>query len=82
MRSLKLLAFCILLAAAANSFLGPVRAQAPGGQVADLKAAADAIAALADQQKTISDNHDKIDAKLADIAENVRVGRLYAKRVR
>ena len=80
MRSLKLLGVCVLLAAAANSFLGPARAQS--GTVSDLKATAAAIQALAEQQKTISDNQDKIDAKLADVAENVRIGRLYAKRVR
>ena len=80
MRSLKSLALCLLLAAAASSFLGPVHAQSDSP--ADIKAAADAIQTLTDQQKTIADNQAKIDQKLADIAQNIHDARLYASRAR
>jgi len=80
MRTLKIMALCGLLAAAASSIFGPAQAQT--ASVADIKATADAIQALQDQQKTITDNQTKIDAKLASIAENVRVARLYASRAR
>jgi len=80
MRTLKLIALCALLAAAASSFFGPAQAQTPS--VADIKATAEAIQALTDQQKTINDNQTKIDEKLADIAENIRVARLYSARAK
>ncbi len=80
MRTLKYLALCGLLAAAASTFFGPAQAQTPS--VADIKATADAIQAVQDQQKTITDNEAKIDEKIADIAENVRVAKLYASRAR
>jgi hypothetical protein len=80
MRTLKFLALCGLLVAAASSLFGPVQAQT--SSVGDIKATADAIQTLTDQQKTIDDNQDKIDAKLADIAEDVRVARLYASRAK
>ena len=80
MRTLKFLALCGLLAGAAGTFLGPAQAQT--SSVADIKATAEAIQTLQDQQKTITDNQAKIDAKLATIAENVRVARLYAARVK
>jgi hypothetical protein len=80
MRTLKYLALCGLLAGAASSFFGPAQAQTPS--VGDIKATADAIQAIQDQQKTITDNQGKIDEKIADIAENVRVARLYASRAR
>jgi len=80
MRTLKIIALCGLLAAAASSILGPVNAQT--ASVEDIKATADAIQTLSDQQKTITDNQAKIDAKLASIAENVRQARLFAARAR
>jgi prefoldin subunit 5 len=80
MRTLKLTALCVLLAAAASPFLVPVQAQTPS--VADIKATAEAIQTLTDQQKTINDNQTKIDEKLADITENIRVARLYAARAK
>ena len=80
MRTLKHLALCLLLAAAASSFFGPVHAQTDSPE--DIKAAADAIQTLTDQQKTIADNQDKIDQKLADIAQNIHDARLYASRAR
>jgi hypothetical protein len=80
MRTLKFLALAALLAAGVNSILAP--AQAQSDDVAGIKAAADAIATLQDQQKTIADNQAKIDTKLADIAENVREARLFAARAR
>jgi hypothetical protein len=80
MRSLKTLALCTLLAAAASSFLGPVHAQSDSP--ADIKSVADAVQTLADQQKTIADNQSKIDEKLADIAQNIHDARLYSSRAR
>jgi type II secretory pathway pseudopilin PulG len=80
MRTLKYLALCGLLAAAASSIFGPAQAQTDS--VADIKATADAVQTLQDQQKTIADNQGKIDDKLADIAENVRLARLSAARAR
>ena len=80
MRTLKYLALCGLLAATASSFFGPAQAQSPS--VSDIKATADAIQTLEDQQKTITDNQAKIDEKLASIAENVRIARLYGARVK
>jgi len=80
MRTLKLLALAALLAAGVNSILAPAQAQTE--PVADIKATADAIKTLQDQQKTIADNQAKIDTKLADIAENVRVARLFGARAR
>jgi len=82
MKTLKLLAFAALLAAGVNSILAPAQAQSQGDDVASIKAAADAIATLQDQQKTIADNQAKIDSKIADIAENVREARLFAARAR
>jgi hypothetical protein len=80
MRTLKYLALCGLMAGAASLLLGPAQAQTES--VGDIKATADAIQTLEDQQKTITDNQGKIDDKLADIAECVRVARLYASRAR
>jgi hypothetical protein len=77
---IKTLALCGLLAVAASSIFGPAQAQTDS--VADIKATADTIQTLEDQQKTITDNQAKIDAKLADIVENIRVARLYASRAR
>jgi hypothetical protein len=80
MRTLKFLALCGLLAGAIGTILGPAQAQT--ASVADIKASVEAIQTLQDQQKTITDNQSKIDAKLATIAENVRVARLYAARIK
>ena len=80
MRTLKYLALCGLLAGVASSFFGPAQAQT--ASVSDIKATADAIQTLEDQQKTITDNQGKIDDKIADIAENVRVARLFASRAK
>ena len=80
MRMIKTLALCGLLTVAASSIFGPAQAQTDS--VADIKATADTIQTLEDQQKTITDNQAKIDAKLADIVENIRVARLYASRAR
>lgn len=80
MRNLKYLAVCAIIAAGASSLLVPARAQT--SSPADIKATADAIATIVAQQKILADNQGKIDAKLATIAENVRVARLYAARVK
>jgi hypothetical protein len=80
MRTLKYLALCGLLAAAAGSLYGPAQAQTDS--VADIKATAEAVQTLQDQQKTIADNQGKIDDKLAAIAENVRIARLYGARIK
>jgi hypothetical protein len=80
MRNLKYLGICALLALAGGTIYGPLQAQT--SNPADIKATADAIQALQDQEAAISANQDKIDAKLADITENVRVARLYSSRAR
>jgi hypothetical protein len=80
MRTFKILALCSLIAGVASTFLAPAQAQV--ATVADIKATAEAIQTLQDQQKTITDNQAKIDEKLATIAENVRVARLFAARAR
>jgi hypothetical protein len=80
MKNLHFLAVCGLLAAVASIVMGPAHAQSTS--VGDLKDTAAAIQSLQDQQKSISENEDKIDAKLATIAENVRVARIYASRVK
>ena len=80
MRNFKSLALCALLAAAAGTFFGPAQAQT--ASVADIKATADAIQTLQDQQKTIADNQSKIDDKLAAIADNVREARLFSSRAK
>jgi hypothetical protein len=81
MRKFNFFALCILLAGLASVQLRPAHAQQTAS-VADLKATADAIQTLQDQQKTITDNQAKIDAKLATIAESIRQARLYAARLR
>jgi len=86
MRNLKYLAFTGLLAGVASIILGSADAQmqapAPGPSVAEIKATAEAIQTLEDQQKTITDNQAKIDAKLAGIADAVHQTKLFAARVR
>jgi hypothetical protein len=81
MGNLKYLALCGLLAVSASIFYGPAEAQQTGS-VADIKATDEAIATLQEQQKELTDNQAKIDAKLASIAENVRVARLYGARAK
>ena len=81
MRILKFMAVCGLLAGAANIYLGPAQAQQTAS-VADIQATGAAILTLQDQQKEIVANQGKIDEKLASIAENVRVARLYSARVK
>jgi hypothetical protein len=80
MRTLKFMAVCGLLAGAASVFFGPAQAQTDS--VADIKATLEAIQTLQDQQKTITDNQARIDAKLATIAENIRVARLFSARLK
>jgi hypothetical protein len=80
MRTLKIVALGTLLAVAAGTLFQPARAQTANPD--DIKALATEIQTLQDQQKTITDNQAKIDAKLADVVENIRVARLYGARVR
>ena len=51
-----------------------------GGQTADDIMLTQLSSDLTTQQATIADNQAKIDAKLAKIAENVRLARIYAGR--
>ena len=81
MGTLKYLATCGLLAVAASILFGPAQAQQTGG-VEDMKATQDVIQTLQEQQKELTDNEATIDAKLATIAENVRVARLYGARAK
>jgi hypothetical protein len=81
--NIKTLLLLTLMAAAAFSLLGPVQAQqAQTPSVADIKATAAAIQTLQVQQKTLTDNQTAIDGKLATIAEEVRVARLFQSRAK
>jgi len=81
MATLKYLATCGLLAITASIFFQPARAQQAAG-AEDIKATQDVIQTLQEQQKELTDNEAAIDAKLATIAENVRVARLYGARAK
>jgi hypothetical protein len=81
MRKIKFIALCGLLSLAAGLILGPVHAQQSAYSV-DLRGLSQAVQTLQDQQKTIAANQAKIDSMLGPIAENVRVARLYAARVK
>lgn len=80
MRFLRPLALCTLVSGAV---IFPVftSAQLPSTQ-ADAAPTAEALKAVVAQQKTISDNQGKIDDKLAVIAENLRIARLYGARIK
>jgi len=78
MRNLKFLALCGLLAAAISALI-PAGAQT---EDADSLATTQAIQTLQDQQKTIANNQDAIDQKLATISDAVRQARLFAARAR
>ena len=80
MRTLKFIGFYMLLAAATTSLFRPAEAQSDS--VSDIKATAQSILTLQDQQKTITDNQARIDDKLATIAEDIRVARLFSARAR
>ena len=86
MPSFKHLALCALVAGAASILLHPAQAQTSSASVAlsadEFKAANAAIQALQEQQKTLTDNQAKIDAKLGTIAENIRLARIYASRAK
>ena len=85
MRTAKLFIVLLLMAAGANSLLGPAQAQSPAAgpvTAADVRASVAAVVTLQQQQKTIADNQAQMDAKLATITENVRVARIYASRVK
>jgi len=79
-RHLQFFTLAALLAVAANSLIRPAHAQT--ATVADFKAMADTVKTLQDQQQAIAANQAKIDDKLAAIAEDIRVARIYAARVR
>jgi len=66
---------------AAVVFVGAVFAPTHSdGQTGDDIAMTQLLNDIGTQQATIADNHAKIDAKLAKIAENVRLARIYAGR--
>ena len=67
---------CIALLAA--SLLVPNDSQGQAGS--DELAIAALIDEVAAQQTLLTDNHTKIDAKLATIAEDVRLARIYVAR--
>jgi hypothetical protein len=78
MKAKALIAPVLAVSALALAFLS----QPSSGQpTAEEEAALAAIVAdLTAQQATMSDNQTKIDAKLATIAENVRVARIFVSR--
>src|SRR5581483_457078 len=49
---------------------------------ADAKASAAVVQDILAQQKTIADNQTKVDAQLAELAEQIRVARLFISRGR
>jgi len=66
---------------AAVVFVGAVFAPTHSdGQTGDDIAMTQLLNDISTQQATIAENHAKIDAKLAKIAENVRLARIYAGR--
>jgi len=72
--------FPIALAAAAV-FVGALFAPThSGGQTGDDIATTQLLNDVTTQQATIADNQAKIDAKIAKVAENVRLARIYAGR--
>ncbi len=77
---MNLKSFPVALVAAAV-FVGALFAPThSGGQTGDDILLVQLTNDLTTQQATISDNQAKIDAKLAKIAENVRLARIYAGR--
>ena len=77
--NVKSLVFPTLAAAVAAALLfSPTRSSGQAG--ADDPALALAVTDLSTQQVAIFENQAKIDAKLAKIAENLRLARIYAGR--
>lgn len=71
----------VALAAAfvAGAFFAPVPSSGQAG--ADDPVVLNALVTeVTNQQVTLAENHAKIDAKLAEIAENIRLARIYAGR--
>jgi len=80
MQPLKPIALCLALCLATGLLLGPTQAQT--SSPAEIRGTGELIKTLQDQQKLIIDNQAKIDGKLASIAENVRLARLFQSRAK
>ncbi len=59
----------------------PPRPSCPAASL-DAQPTAEALKAVLAQQKTLTDNQGKIDDKLAVIAENLRIARIYGSRIK
>jgi hypothetical protein len=70
--------YLIAAAALALAFFTPFGSH--GETQADSKSSAETAAAVIAQQKTITDNQAKIDTKLAEVAEELRLARIYISR--
>ena len=65
---------------AACAFAAPLNAQAPTAQAQQDQQVLALVRELQAQQTTIADNQTKIEAKLAAVAEALRVARIYSSR--
>ena len=81
MRNIRSLAVCALVAIAALTQFGPAQAQLPS-ETPEERVSKALLAQVLQQQKTLTDNQAKIDEKLATIAENIRVARLFQARAK
>lgn len=77
-KTLSAMALAVAAIAAAICFPNQSIGQAGG----DDPAITAAVAEVAAQQVVIADNHAKIDTKIAAVAENIRLARIYAGRSR
>ncbi|MEP6937360.1 MAG: hypothetical protein ABI871_04750 [Chthoniobacterales bacterium] len=77
MKRAYLTAFTVAIVLISPSFS---RAQGPSAQTDDQQKVAALVKQLQTQQATIADNQAKIDAKLALIAEGLRLARIYTSR--
>lgn len=75
---------CLLAILIASAFLAisPISAQAPASAPQDERALLALIKEIQQQQTEIAANQIKLEAKLAEVAEAVRIARIYAARSR
>lgn len=82
MRHFKPLLLCALCVGVAfASHFPTAQAQLPAASL-DAQPTAEALKTVLAQQKTLTDNQGKIDDKLAVIAENLRIARIYGSRIK
>ncbi len=69
-----------LVTLAVLAFVAPSRAQAPNAQAQQDQQIIALVREVQAQQTAIADNQTKIEAKLAAVAEALRVARIYSSR--